>query len=159
MTPSEWYMSTRVASLSDACRSSAPASTAAVFYCSLRHQQSDVLLMFLRHGAVPPASWIPCWKSSCMAELVASGPMITSWIQNTAALQIWNPGCPSLLVPFHNPCITTTCSTTHQPICCCQCDTCLRAARYCLSSVSRPLLCRIRVCWQLHVLWCDAVCH
>lgn len=25
---------------------------------------------------------------------------------------------------FHYLCIITTCSTTHQPTCCCQCDTC-----------------------------------
>ncbi len=88
MTPSEWYMSTRAASLSDACRLLAPVSRAAVFYCSLRYQQSDVLLMFVRHGAVPLASPIPCWMLSRMAEFVASGSMITSWIQHTAALQL-----------------------------------------------------------------------
>ena len=83
---------------------------------------------------------------SCMAEFVASGSVITSWIEHMAALQLKTCGCPLFLVPFHNPCIITTCSTTHQPVCCCQYGTCL-SATYFLSVVSRPLL-----YWQQTVL-------
>ena len=73
---------------SDACRSLATVSRAAVFHCSLRYQPSDILLMFVRHGAVPSASLIHCWMSSCMADFVASGSVTASWIQHTAALQL-----------------------------------------------------------------------
>ncbi len=157
MTPSEWYVSPRAASLSDACRSLAPVSTAAVLYCSLQNQQSDVLLMFVRHGAVPPASLIPCWMSSCMAEFVASGSVITSWIQHTAALQLGNYGCPSFLLPFHNPCIITTCSTTLHPICCCQCT-----PAYTLQRTVCPLPLGHGCVGSDSVansIWCVAVCH
>ncbi len=155
MTPSEWYMSPRAASLSDACRSLAPMSRAAVLYCSLQYQQSHVLLVFVRHSVNPPASLIHCWMLSCMPEFVASESVITSWIQHTAALQLGNCACPSLLLPFHNPCIVTTCSTTYHPICCCSCDTCLHAATYCLSAASRSRLCRIRFC--CNCIWFGAV--